>query len=216
MNQRFQNAEIRLVSEQYGKNELYRAISSIGSQLETELKEFGLCPEECFMEVLEILSTIADKGECILPETENLWHRKYNEYRRLDRKVCEDEIRKVVGIVFGFAILATDSSNHRFYRYKLSEHLTTIIARQKFDGWEDTLERIFSVHLPDGWFDAYIEEEPEGGDDIEEFAKDYDTLRKQMPCSNLVVQFVSKQYNSSCQQFMGKMENPQFIIKQGT
>ena len=53
MNQRFQNAEIRLVSEQYADNELYHAVSSIGQQLEAELTGFGLCPEEGFMEVLE-------------------------------------------------------------------------------------------------------------------------------------------------------------------
>ena len=54
MNQRFQNAEIKHVSEQYAENELYKAVSSIGLQLENELKEFGLCPEECFMETILI------------------------------------------------------------------------------------------------------------------------------------------------------------------
>ena len=63
MNQRFQSGEIRLVSEQYAENELYKTVSSIGLQLENELREFGLCPEECFMETLELLSIIAEKGE---------------------------------------------------------------------------------------------------------------------------------------------------------
>ena len=79
MNQRFQNAEIKHVSEQYAENELYKAVSSIGLQLENELKEFGLCPEECFMETLELLSVIAEKGEDILPKVDILWLRKENE-----------------------------------------------------------------------------------------------------------------------------------------
>ena len=87
MNQRFQPAEIKLVSEQYADNELYKAISTIGLQLENELLEFGLCPEECFMETLELLSAIAEKGEDILPGLENLWLRKENEYRRHNRQV---------------------------------------------------------------------------------------------------------------------------------
>ena len=54
MNQRFQPAEIKRVSEQYAENELYKAICTIGTQLEYELKEFGLCPEECIIDVYEL------------------------------------------------------------------------------------------------------------------------------------------------------------------
>lgn len=208
MKQRFQNEEIKLVSEQYAENELYKAVCSIGLQLENELKEFGLCPEECFMETLELLSAIADKGEGILPEIENLWLRKENEYMRYNRQVGVDEIRKAVGIVFGFAILAIDSSRHRFYRYTLSEQLTMVVANHKWNGWQATLGQIFSVPLPDGWFDAYIDEEPDDDGDMADFAKSINSLRKQMP---VTIQFVSSQYNTSCQQFMGKMENPRFI-----
>lgn len=162
MNQRFQNAEIRLVAEQYADNELYKAVSTIGQQLESELPEFGLCPEECFMEVLELLTSIADRGEDILPDVDNMWLRKSNEYRRLARqveRVNEEEIDKVVGIVFGFTILALDSSMHPFYRYRFSERLMYVIANHKFVGWSSTLERIFSVPLPDGWFDSFIDED---------------------------------------------------------
>ena len=162
MNQRFQNAEIRLVSERYAENELYKAVCTIGHQLESELTEFGLCPEECFIETLEFLSAIAEKGEDILSEIEDYWIRKSNDYRRLARqveRVNEEEIRKVVGIVFGFTILAIDSSRHPFYRRKLSEQLTYAIANHQFKGWPTTLDRIFSVPLPDGWFDAFIDEE---------------------------------------------------------
>lgn len=166
MNQRFQNAEIKRISEQYIDNELYKAISSIGLQLENELKEFGLCSEECLLETLELLSTISEKGEAILPEVDNLWLRKENEYRRHNRHIDEDEIRKAVGIVFGFAILAIDSSRHPFYRYTLSERLTQVIVNHKWNGWSITLGQIFDVPLPDGWFDAYIDEEPEEADNI--------------------------------------------------
>ena len=160
MNQRFQNAEISQINEQYSENELYKAVCSIGPQLENELKEFGLCSEECFVETLELLSLIADKGKGILSELDNIWLSKSNEYRRYDRHVDEDEIRKAVGIVFGFAILAVDSSQHPFFRYTLTEQLTMVIANHKFEGWSKTFEQIFSVPLPDGWFDSFINEEP--------------------------------------------------------
>lgn len=214
MNQRFQNAEIKLVSEQYSENELYRAICQIGQQLESELKEFGLCPEECFMETLELLSDIAEKGEDFLPDIENYWLRKHNEYRRFDRRVSEEEICKAVGMVFGFSILAVDSSQHRFYRYTLTSLLTQTIASHKFDDWEETLDKIFSLPLPDGWFDDFINQEPDDGGEMADFAEGVASLHKQMPYTNLIIQFVQKQYNSSCQQFMGKMENPSFITPQ--
>ena len=211
MNQRFQNEEIRLISELYAENELYKAVISIGPQLESELPQFGLCPEECFMETLELLSTIAEKGKEILAELNERWLRKHNEYKRLGRQVCEDEICKSVGIVFAFTILAIDSSRHPFYRYTLTEQLTQIIAYHQFEGWVRTLEQIFSVPLPDGWFDAFIDEESDVHHDMNVIAKDIDSIRKQIPNAPLIIQFVQKQYNSSCQQFMGKMENPKFI-----
>ncbi len=166
------------------------------------------------MEALELLSAIAIKGEDILPEVNNIWFRKHNEYKRFDRHVCEDEISKAVGIVLGFTILAIDSSRHRFYRYTLTEQLTQTIANHQFNGWASTLDRIFSVPLPDGWFDAYIDEEPEGADDMADFSKGVASLRRQMPNTPLIVQLVQQQYNTSCQQFMGNMENPQFIAPQ--
>ncbi len=211
MNQRFQNAEINRVNEQYADNELYKAISTIGLQLENELLEFGLCPEECFMETLELLSAIADKGEAIQPELENLWFRKENEYRRHNRQVNADEIRKAVGIVFGFVILTIDSCQHRFYRYILPEQLTMVVANHKWDGWQATLGQIFNVPLPNGWFDAFIDEEPDVDGDMADFAKSINSLYKQMP---VTVQLVQQQYNTNCQQFMGKMENPHFIEPQ--
>lgn len=175
MNQRFQNEEIRNVSEQYAGNELYKAISTIGPQLESELA-FGLCPEECFMEALELLTAIAEKGEGIMAETDNIWLSKYNEYKRLERQVSKEEIRKAVGVVFGFTVLALDSSRHPFYRYTLTERLTQVVVANKFQDWVSTLERIFSVPLPDGWFDAFIDEEPEEPNSIR-LPKELNTAR---------------------------------------
>lgn len=213
MNQRFQSAEIALVSDQFADDLLYKAINEIGLQLEAETA-FGMCPEECFTDAVEILSVIAEKGEEIVPEIEKLWLSKYNEYRRLDRKVSEEETRKVVGILFGFVVLAIDSSNYRFYRYELSRRLTELIVKHKFTDWTTTLDRIFSVPLPDGWFDAFIEQAPENESDVMELTKGVSALRKQMPCPPTVLQFVQNQYNTSCQQFMGKMVNPHFITPQ--
>lgn len=161
MNQRFQQEEIKHVSDQYAENELYKAISTIGPQLESELTGFGLCSEECFMEVLELLTAIAEKGKDFLSEVDNYWLRKFNEYRRFDRHVDDDVISKAVGIVFGFTVLALDSSRHPFYRYTLTERFTQVVAFHKFPDWSSTLVRIFSVPLSDGWFDGFIDEEPE-------------------------------------------------------
>ncbi|MCR4665581.1 MAG: hypothetical protein K5660_09495 [Paludibacteraceae bacterium] len=210
MNQRFQSEEIRFVVEQYGNNELYRAICTIGPRLESELTGFGLCPEECFMEALELLSAIADKGDGILPELENVWLRKYNEYNRFDRHVREDVIRKAVGIVFGFTILAIDSSRHPFYRYKLTQQLTMVIANHQFEGWSSTLETIFSVPLADGWFDIFINEEPESPQGMDSLTKNANELQQQMNGKPFIVQFVQNQHNTGCQQFMGNMQNPVF------
>ena len=158
MNQRFQQEEIKRVSELYAQNELYSSISSIGPQLESE-DNFGLCAEECFTEVVELLSTVADRGKGILADIENIWFEKFNEYRRFDRQMPDEDLSKGVGIVLGFTILALDSSRHSFYRYTLAKRLTQVVAGHQFDGWTTTLGRIFSVPLPDGWFDGFIEEE---------------------------------------------------------
>ena len=112
MNQRFQNEEIKRVSEQFSENELYKAVCSIGLQIENELKEFGLCPEECFIEALELLSVIAEKGEAILPEVESLWLRKENEYRRHDRQVSDDEIRKAREGVLHYLVAKDELLKH--------------------------------------------------------------------------------------------------------
>lgn len=166
MNQRFQEEEIRQTSELYAEDELYKAIFSIGLQLEAELTRFGLCPEECFMEVREILTIIAELGEKFSQDLDHLWLRKYNEYRRLDRSVSEDETRKVVGIIFGFVIIAISSSHHPFYRNTLPMRMLYCIGSHDFEGWELTLGKISEVNLEEGWFDKNVIEE-ENADDGE-------------------------------------------------
>lgn len=201
MNQRFQNAEIKLVSERYADNELYKAVNKIGAQLESELTEFGLCPEECFMEAVEMLSVIADKGKDVLPDLENLWLRKYNEYGRFDRSVDKDEIRKAIGIVLGFVILAVDSSTHPFYRRTLTEEITVLIANHKFEGWAKTLFQIASVPLPDGWFDAFISQAAEESDKLP-LPKTLDTSRAQRYFKKAIEAKYLK-YNSSQYKWIG-------------
>ena len=68
--------------------------------------------------------------------------------------------------MFGFTVLALDSSRHPFYRRTLTERLTIIVAKNKWEGWSATLGRIFDVPLPDGWFDCFINEMPGHGDGI--------------------------------------------------
>ena len=113
MKTRFQNAEIEAVNNLYAENQLYKAVCKIGPQLEAELTEFGLCPEECFAETQELLTVIAEKGEEVIPELQNLWLMKFNQYRRFDRHVNQEEVRKAVSIVFGFTILAVNTSRTR-------------------------------------------------------------------------------------------------------
>lgn len=177
MNQRYQNEKIRRAAERYAGNGLYEAIRPTVGQLEAESDEFGLCPEECFDETVELLNEIAGKGGDILPETDSLWLGKENEYWRLDRSVSRDGIRRAVATVFGFVILAVDSSRHPFYRQTLARQLMQTVARHQPAGWASLLGRILSVPLPDGWFDAFIGAEPEDGGDVTALPKDLDTPR---------------------------------------
>lgn len=209
MKQRFQNAEIELVNKLYAENELYKAICSIGPQLETELTKFGLCPEECFADTMELLCAIVSKGQDVLEHLPNLWLRKYNEYRRFDRSINPEEHRKAVGIVFGFAVLATDSSNKRFYRHQLVPELTSIVGNNKFDGWDDTLNRIFSVPLSDGWFDRFSED-TSGQGGMDKLSQQIDKIQKLLPNANNNLLIIENQYNSNCQQFLGEMKDPRF------
>ncbi len=159
MKHRFQNEDIALVSKQYANNDLYKAICTIGMSLEAELTGFGLCPEECFMETMEIVSFIAENGDAVQYEDlEQMWMRKYNEYMRFDRTVDKNIITKAVTIVFGFTALALDKSRYFFYHETIPRQLLEVMFRHMFDDWDATLDRIFDVPLPDGWFDRFLDE----------------------------------------------------------
>lgn len=168
MNQRFQNEEIKSISRLYSDDELYLAISSIGPQLEAELTNFGLCAEECFTEVREILEEIANLDDANSLSIDRLWLFKHNEYRRLDRSVPEEETRKVVGIIFAFVIIAMSSSHYFDYNDKLPRLMLECIAKHEFKGWATTLDRIFDVQLTDAWFDHYVLEEEQASDKEEQ------------------------------------------------
>lgn len=159
MNQRFQGEDIRRAHEQYAGNKLYAAIDSIGADLEAELTGFGMCAEECFEEVKEVLALIAEKGDGIAPtDLQRLWQDKYNQYRRFDRQVGDDEIRKVIGIVFGYAALALHSSQSAFYRFTVCYMVQETIVDNEPEGFDSTIDRIFDVELEEGWFDRFMEE----------------------------------------------------------
>lgn len=158
MNQRFQREEIKRVHEKYASNKLYTAIRSIGADLEAEQPGFGMCTEECFVEVMEVLSFIAGKEDSIAStDIEGLWKDKYNEYRRFDRQVGNDEIRKVIGIVFGYTALALSSSESRFYRFTVCRMVQENIIDNEPEDFDSTIDRIFDVQLEDGWFDNFME-----------------------------------------------------------
>lgn len=178
MKTRFQNAEIEAVNNLYAENHLYKAVCKIGPQLEAELTEFGLCPEECFAETQELLTVIAEKGEEVIPELQNLWLMKFNQYRRFDRHVNQEEVRKAVCIVFGFAILAVNTSRHPFYNFTLTWNLTCIVADNTPEGWSHTLDRIVSLQMPDGWFDRFVEEDPWDGNSHSEGSADKSGKRR--------------------------------------
>lgn len=211
MKQRFQNAEIEAVSSFYAENHLYRAVCKIGPQLEAELAEFGLCPEECFVDTQELLTVIAEKGEEVIPELQNLWLEKYNQYRRFDRHVNQEELRKAVSIVFGFTILAVNTSRHPFYNFTLPWNLTCIVADNTPEEWSHTLDRIVSLQMPDGWFDRFIEEDPWDGNGLGGQLSGISSMQRQ--ATNLTVQIVKEQHNHNCQQFMGEMKKPKFITQ---
>ena len=156
MNQRFQNEERNNVRTQYGDDELFMAIDKIGIILETDMPVFDMCPEEMYVEVMRVLTIIADDGEGY-KEEERLWHMLYNEYRRFDRSVSEDEIKEAVAIVFLFAVVALDSSSYGFYRYRMTERLTQVTKVQSCERWSEICEKIFEAYVPDGWFDRFLE-----------------------------------------------------------
>lgn len=157
MKRRFQPEDDESVARQYAGNELYQSIRSISHLIE-EKSAFAMSAEECFTEVTELLTLIASERKAILPHLETLLIEKHNEYKRLERNLSDDQIYQAVAIVFGYAMLALDSSHATFFRYTLPTRLCFTVTLRKFSGWTDLLAQIFNVDLPDGWFDRFIAE----------------------------------------------------------
>lgn len=88
---------------------------------------------------------------------EDLWDAEYAGCRRLTRNLKEDESRRVVGIVFEFAILALYSLRDRFYAKELMYPFIDIIYDKKvFDGRDELYELFLTVAVPEGWMDEFL------------------------------------------------------------
>lgn len=156
MNQRFQQKDIDKIKALHADNELYTAIDSIGRKLQAD-QEFALCAEECFIETLDVLQSIIDKGKNAINDIENMWLEKFNNFKRHDLHIEKHEIRKSVCEVFGFAVIALNSSKDSFYSYQLANKIICLLASKDycFDGWNTLLYQIADVKLRDGWFDDF-------------------------------------------------------------
>lgn len=156
MNQRFQQKDIDKIKALHADNELYTAIDSIGRKLQAD-QEFALCAEECFIETLDVLQSIIDKGKSAINDIENMWLEKFNNFKHHDLHIEKHEIRKSVCEVFGFAVIALNSSKDSFYSYLLANKIICLLASKEycFDGWNTLLYQIADVKLRDGWFDDF-------------------------------------------------------------
>ncbi len=161
MRKRLDWPEKRRVRESCADDELFRVIMKTGPELESELSGFGLSPEECLLEVRELVDTIrglegvrSRNLSVLVPELRVLWTEKHNEYRALDRQVDAEESCKVVGIVFAFATVVVESSGDPFFYTTLARLLVETIGRHDFTAWGTTLQKIFDFLLPEGWLDS--------------------------------------------------------------
>lgn len=156
MNQRFQPKDIEKIRALHAENELYIAIESIGRKLQFD-QQFSLCIEECFVETTELLHCIVDKGKHAVTVIENMWLDKFNNFLSHDRHIGKEEISKSVCEVFGFAVIALNSSKDSFYNYQLAEKIICLLGSSKyrFEGWNTLLYEIANVKLRDGWFDDF-------------------------------------------------------------
>ncbi len=153
MNQRLQEEEICRVRKRYADDGLFRAVSSIGLKLENQTPQFGIRTEETYVYTLRLLARITRLGPGARFRVEELWDTEYAECRRLTKNPCEDESRKVVGIVFALAARALLSSADGFYRYTLTFELAKAVFDNGFDGCEELIRSILELEVPDGWMD---------------------------------------------------------------
>lgn len=156
MNHRFRNEEQNKYSQIYGNDLLYVSCCQVGSELQTQMPEFGMCPEEVYQEVADLLKWLMEKPKPTSDDLNIKWNRLYNNYLGFDRHVDKEEIRKAVCVVFAFACLALGSSVDTVFSLELSQKLIDCVAQADHacSDWAEVCDRIFdSCVLPEGWFD---------------------------------------------------------------
>ncbi len=179
MKERFPAAEAERIRERYAADWLYRSVRRLGQRLQTQTDSFGLKPEECYRDVRALLGNIADEGPDIVPRLDDLWCELFNGYREWDKNVKTQDLCLAVEIVFGYAALALHTSRILFYNETAARLLIeTDIRQQGILGKkvnETVLPRIFTeadADMEDGWFDRFLNEDPDDDADPTAIAED--------------------------------------------
>lgn len=156
MNQRFRNEEQSKYQKQFGEDPLFVVCSEVGPELQTEMPEFGMCPEEMYCETEMLLEWLIAHPNATPTEINRKWHQLYNNYLGFDRRVNQEEIRHAVGVVFAFACLGLGTSLDTVLCYELPQKLIDCIAEDDhaFYDWASLFGHIFEACiLPEGWLD---------------------------------------------------------------
>lgn len=156
MNHRFRNEEQSKYSETYGNDLLFVICSRVGPELQTQMPEFGMCPEEMYYEVEELLQWLIAHPKSTPEDINQKWHRLYNNYLSFDRHVSTEDLRRAVGIVFTLSSIALNSSLDTDLSLGLPQKLFDCIAHKDhaFKDWAIMCDRIFDqCELPEGWLD---------------------------------------------------------------
>ena len=168
MKKRFPAAEAERIRERYAADWLYLRVCRLGQSLQMQTDTFGLKPEECYRDVRALLGDIADEGPDIEPRLDDLWCKLYNGYREWDTNVKTQDVCLAVEIVFGYAALALHTSRFQFYNETAARLLIETDIRQhvkiKNEVNETVLQSIFpeaDTDLEDGWFDRFLNEDPD-------------------------------------------------------
>lgn len=168
MKKRFPAAEAERIRERYAADWLYLRVCRLGQSLQMQTDSFGLKPEECYRDVRALLGDIADEGPDIEPRLDDLWCKLYNGYREWDTNVKTQDLCLAVEIVFGYAALALHTSRFQFYNETAARLLIETDIRQhvkiKNEVNETVLQSIFpeaDTDLEDGWFDRFLNEDPD-------------------------------------------------------
>lgn len=162
MNNRFQQEEINEIRREYHNDALFMFISDSCLPFESEMHKFAMCPEEIFVESKNILYEISGKGKDYLDEVDILWHRLFNDYRRPDLTVSEEEIKMAVSLVWLSVVVGLYSSKYNFYNTELPNEMLQIIVSNN-PIWKRLGDRLFTYEEKYhnnlyGWFDKFFEE----------------------------------------------------------